>query len=88
MAIVQSEQQGTDIDRESCGSLCVRKGYMTPETSLWSAIEQIRDFIGESIPILDKAPGGKLLGVVHESSIVQGYLSVMNEVRNEEHGTG
>ncbi len=89
MRIVQSEQQGGDNAGVRCGSLCVQDRHMTPGTSIWNAIEQIRDFTGESIPVLDdKASEGVLLGVVHQSSIIEGYLAVMNEVRNEEHGTG
>lgn len=88
LEIVEIEQQGVEGLEALCRDLCVQKLHLTPETTIWSAMERIRDFIGESLPVLDQNSGGRLVGVVYESSIIQGYLSAMKVVRNEEHGTG
>ena len=50
--------------------------------SVWDAMEAMRGFVGESIPVLDAR--GRLLGVVHESALVAAYLRTVRELRAEE----
>ena len=57
---------------------------LTAKTSIWAAMEQMGDFVGESIPVLEDADGGRMLGVVYEASIVKAYLDTMNDLRREE----
>ena len=57
---------------------------LTAETSIWAAMEQMGDFVGESIPVLEDADGGRMLGVVYEASIVKAYLDTTNDIRREE----
>ena len=57
---------------------------LTVETSIWAAMEQMGDFVGESIPVLEDADGGRMLGVVYEASIVKAYLDTTNDIRREE----
>ena len=47
-------------------------------------MEQMGDFVGESIPVLEEGDGGRMLGVVFEASIVRAYLDTMNDIRREE----
>jgi len=58
---------------------------LTVKTSIWAAMEQMGDFVGESIPVLEDGDGGRMLGVVYEASIVKAYLDTMNDIRREEH---
>ena len=57
---------------------------LTAETSVWAAMAQMGDFVGESIPVVDEAEGGRMLGVVYEASIVKAYLDTVNGIRREE----
>ena len=57
---------------------------LTPKTSIRAAMEQMGDFVGESIPVLEEGNGGRMLGVVFEASIVKAYLDTMNDIRREE----
>jgi CIC family chloride channel protein len=52
------------------------------DTSVWDAMSRMEDFIGESIPVLD---GGRLVGVLFESTIVSEYLRILEDIRREEH---
>ena len=57
---------------------------LTPSTSVWAAMERMGDFIGETIPVLEEAGGGRMLGVVSEAAIVKAYREAMSEIRREE----
>ena len=57
---------------------------LTPKTSIWAAMAQMGDFVGESIPVLEEGDGGRMAGVVFEASIVKAYLDTMNDIRREE----
>ena len=57
---------------------------LTPKTSIRAAMEQMGDFVGESIPVQEEGDGGRMLGVVFEASIVKAYLDTMNDIRREE----
>ena len=57
---------------------------LTEKTSVWAAMEQMGDFVGESIPVLEEGDDGRMLGVVYEASIVKAYLDTMNDIRREE----
>ena len=57
---------------------------LTPETSVWAAMERMGDFIGETIPVLEEEEGGRMLGVVSEAAVVKAYRDTMNDIRREE----
>ena len=57
---------------------------LTKKTSVWAAMAQMVDFVGESIPVVDEGDGGRMLGVVYEASIVKAYLDTVNDIRREE----
>ena len=57
---------------------------LTAKTSVWAAMEQMGDFVGESIPVLEEGDGGGMRGVVFEASIVKAYLDTMDHIRREE----
>ena len=54
---------------------------LTPDESVWAAMSEMEDFVGESIPVIEN---GKLVGVLFESTIVSAYLSVLKDIRREE----
>ena len=66
--------------------LAKREGpLLTPKTSVWSAMERMGDFVGETIPVLEEEGGGRMLGVVSEAAVVKAYRETMDEIRREEH---
>jgi len=54
---------------------------LSPGDSIWNAMSRMRDFVGESIPVVEQ---GRLVGVVFEASIVSAYLETLNDIRREE----
>jgi CIC family chloride channel protein len=54
---------------------------LTPDTSVWEAMNLMQGFVGESIPVLDD---GKLVGALSEGEIVSAYLDIVERVREEE----
>ena len=63
-----------------------RRGQVifTAKTSIWAAMEQMGDFVGESIPVLDNIDDACMLGVVFEASVVKAYLDATYDIRREE----
>lgn len=53
-----------------------------PDTTLWQAMEQMQDFIGEAVPLLDH--DGRVLGVVPEGAVMAGYMETVHDLRREE----
>ena len=60
---------------------------LTPQTSIWSAMERMGDFVGEAIPVLEEDGGGRMVGVVSEAAIVKAYRDTMDEIRREENAS-
>lgn len=52
-------------------------------TSVWQAMEALRDFLGEITPVVSTADG-RLLGVVSESTVIDAYVDSVNQLRREE----
>ncbi len=57
---------------------------LTGATSIWAAMEEMGDFVGESIPVVEDREDYRLLGVVFETTIVKAYLETLYEIRREE----
>lgn len=71
---------------EHCGKHAIlQQVILTPNTSIWLAMEQVQDFIGESIPVIDNDNSGIMLGVVYEATIVKAYMDTLHKIREEEH---
>ncbi|NBB70324.1 MAG: chloride ion channel [Alphaproteobacteria bacterium] len=51
-------------------------------TTLWEAMTQLRDFIGEAAPLIGS--DGRLLGVVPEGAVIGGYMEAVHDLRREE----
>ena len=52
--------------------------------TIWEAMNELENFVGESIPILDSNESKRMLGVVHESTIIKAYLDTTSTLRQEE----
>lgn len=53
------------------------------DSSLWDAMNDMRGFVGESIPVLARSDR-RLLGVVSESAIITEYMETVHRSRQEE----
>ena len=60
------------------------KLILSGTTSIWAAMEEMRDFVGESIPVVEDREHYRLLGVVFETTIIGAYLDTLYEIRRDE----
>lgn len=77
-------QKRVDLEQETAAA------YADPDQlrfnhdlSVWEALEQMREFVGESIPIVDQR--GYFIGIIYESTLVAAYLDTLMNLRTEEH---
>lgn len=73
-----------DMDQSIAAHAVQDPGCLTRRTTIWQAMNRIQDFVGESIPVLDNSENKKMLGIVHESSIIKAYLETTSMLRREE----
>ena len=57
--------------------------FLFDDSSLWDAMNEMKGFVGESIPVLSRGEH-QLLGVLSESAIVGAYLDTVHRSRQEE----
>ena len=79
-------QSGLDSDPAGRVGNCADKMALAFDetTSVWQAMESLRDFLGEITPVVSSSDC-RLLGVVSESSVIDAYLDTVNRLRREEH---
>ncbi len=53
-------------------------------TSIWDAMQTMRSFIGEAIPVVDSRDG-RYLGAIPEALVINAYLDLAQELRREEY---
>ena len=83
--LVASEEGAGPGPATTVGRLAKREALIfTEKTTVWTAMEQLGDFVGESIPVVEANDSGRMLGVVFEASIVKAYLDTVNDIRREE----
>ncbi len=76
--------EGIPDDRHADGFAQAESVALHPDTSIWDAMTAMKDFVGESIPVVED---GKLVGALSESAIVSAYLDILQGVRREEHAS-
>ncbi len=57
---------------------------LVEDNTIWEAMNELENFVGESIPVLDNNQTNQMLGVVHESTIIKAYLDTTSTLRQEE----
>jgi CIC family chloride channel protein len=62
----------------------IRSPIFDESTSLWDAMETMRDYIGEAVPVIDSS-SGRYLGAVPESEVIGTFLDAVQDLRREEH---
>jgi len=84
VGVVRAQACLARADAGPVGDVADRGALVFDEsTSVWEAMEALRDFIGEIAPIVSKSEG-RLLGVVSEGSVIDAYLQTVNRLRREE----
>ena len=72
-------------DRDRLASLPLQRGREFDQTtSIWSAMETMRDFVGEAVAVID-SDSGRYLGMIPEAVLINAYLDAAQELRREEH---
>jgi len=54
------------------------------QTSLWEAMEAMRGYVGEAIPVVE-SDSRRYLGSIAESAVISAYLDSTHELRRQEH---
>jgi CIC family chloride channel protein len=54
------------------------------DTSIWDAMEAMRNYIGEAIVVVDST-NGRYLGAIPEAVVINAYLDAAQELRREEY---
>jgi len=56
---------------------------LSPNTSVWAAMHEIKDFVGEAVPIVDDQSEA-MLGIIYETDLIAAYMQTTRELRSEE----
>ena len=74
--------EGMALDRAAGEFAEPESLQLHPDTTVWDAMHAIRNFVGESIPVVVE---GRLVGALSESAIIGAYLDIVQGVRRDEH---
>ena len=81
------EQQRVDMSQAALHYAAPEHLVLTAGTSIWTAMEQLGGFVGESIPVVRDTSRPELIGVIYEAALVKAYLDTMYAIRQEEHAS-
>ena len=85
LGLVHLHQLGECTPETNLVSLVSSQGLVFDETtSLWGAMQAMRDYTGEAIPVVDSV-SGRYLGAMTESELIGSYLDAVLDLRREEH---
>ena len=85
LGLVLQHQLRDQHDNASIGSIEIEAATEFNEsTSIWDAMETMRGYIGEAIPVVDSV-NGRYLGAIPESVVINAYLDAAQELRREEY---
>ena len=78
-------QLGAEAGYDSVAKIdCASRPCFDEHTSIWEAMQIMRDYVGEAIAVVD-ASNGRYLGAIPESAVINAYLDATEELRREEH---
>lgn len=85
LGLVLQHQLHDQHDNNSVSSIDIEQGTRFDEnTSIWEAMETMRGYIGEALPLVDSG-SGRYLGAIPEAVVINAYLDAGHELRREEH---
>ncbi len=76
--------KGEDMEQSVITHVDQNGFYLLQENTIWEAMNGIENFVGESIPVLEDNESKRMLGIVHESTIIKAYLDTTSTLRQEE----
>lgn len=74
---------GIDADSPASAFVLAEDCALQADTSLWTAMHVLRNFIGEGVPVIDEQQ--HIVGAVFESDLIRAYLDLIEDMRREEH---
>lgn len=85
LGVVLQHQLHDQPDNSSLDAIEIEQGTSFNETtSIWEAMETMRGYIGEALPLVDSV-SGRYLGAIPEAVVINAYLDAGHELRREEH---
>ena len=85
LGLVAQHQLHDQHDSTQVNAIETESGVeFSDNTSIWEAMEVMRDYVGEAIPVIDSA-SGRYLGAVPESAVINAFLDAGHELRREEY---
>ncbi|TNF86748.1 MAG: CBS domain-containing protein [Gammaproteobacteria bacterium] len=85
LGLVAQHQLHDQHDNTQVNAIETESGIeFSDNTSIWEAMEVMRDYVGEAIPVIDSA-SGRYLGAVPESAVINAFLDAGHELRREEY---
>ena len=85
LGLVLQHQLHDQHDSASVASIEIEQGTRFDETtSIWDAMETMREYIGVAVPVIDSA-SGRYLGAIPEAVVINAYLDAAQELRREEY---
>ncbi len=85
LGMIYQSQLHDKSDADPVESLTFKPGLEFDEnTSLWLAMESMRDYIGEAVPVVHSRTR-KYLGALPEAVVISAYLDAIHDLRREEH---
>jgi len=85
LGMVTQQQLHDRRDSTRVNAIDIESGIVFDEnTSIWDAMERMRGYIGEAIPVVDSV-SGRYLGALPEAMVINAYLDAGHELRREEY---
>jgi CIC family chloride channel protein len=85
LGLVLQHQLHDQHDSASVASIEIEQGIQFSETtSIWDAMETMREYIGVAVPVIDSV-SGRYLGAIPEAVVINAYLDAAQELRREEY---
>ena len=85
LGMIYQSQLHDKNDADPVESLAFKPGLEFDEkTSLWLAMETMRDYIGDAVPVVHSQTR-KYLGALPEAVVISAYLDAIHDLRREEH---
>jgi CIC family chloride channel protein len=85
LGILSQQQLSAQGDNNSVASIEFQsQPSFTERSSIWDAMQVMRDHMGEAIAVVDSS-NGRYLGAIPEAAVINAYLDATEELRREEH---
>jgi CIC family chloride channel protein len=85
IGILQQQPRAAQEEAQALSSIDLTPAPVFDQnTSLWEAMQVMRDYMGEAIAVVD-CDNGRYLGAIPEAAVINAYLDATETLRREEH---